>query len=243
MEGSLVAYKVFTNGSVLNASEVNDNLMNQAVITFTNSTARASAITSPIEGMLTYLADTDTYQFWNGTAWTNLVSPGESSGLVRINGATFTGVTSFSLATGTFSSTYDNYLILINVDPTSGGSIMSARFRIAGSDNSTSNYRWTSEERLSNSATYNYNRANPTDNLRIGYTEVDWKSTALVNVNNPFLTKMTTTQSMMSAATSSSAYDDKVTGAFTATTSFDSMTFTLSGNMTGSVNVYGYKKA
>jgi hypothetical protein len=86
MEGSLVAYKVFTNGSVLNASEVNDNLMNQAVITFTNSAARASAITSPVEGMVTYLADTDIYQFWNGSAWTNLVSaPG--SGNIIINGA------------------------------------------------------------------------------------------------------------------------------------------------------------
>ena len=68
-----MAYKVFTNGSVLNASEVNDNLMNQAVITFTNSTARSSAITSPVEGMFTYLADTDTFQFWNGTAWQDLL--------------------------------------------------------------------------------------------------------------------------------------------------------------------------
>ena len=64
-----MAYKVFTNGSVLNASEVNDNLMNQAVITFTNSTARASAITSPVEGMITYLGDTQTYESWDGTAW------------------------------------------------------------------------------------------------------------------------------------------------------------------------------
>jgi hypothetical protein len=85
MEGSLVAYKVFTNGSVLQASEVNDNLMNQAVITFTNSAARSSAITSPVEGMVTYLADTDSYQFWNGSAWTNLVSA--SSGNIIINGA------------------------------------------------------------------------------------------------------------------------------------------------------------
>ena len=69
-----MAYKVFTNGSVLQASEVNDNLMNQAVITFTNSAARTSAITSPVEGMVTYLADTDTYQFWNGSAWTNLIT-------------------------------------------------------------------------------------------------------------------------------------------------------------------------
>ena len=82
-----MAYKVFTNGSVLQASEVNDNLMNQAVITFTNSTARASAITSPVEGMVTYLDDTDTYQFWNGSAWTNLVSSTVGTGNAIINGA------------------------------------------------------------------------------------------------------------------------------------------------------------
>ena len=67
-----MAYKVFTNGSVLNASEVNDNLMNQAVITFTNSTARSSAITSPVEGMVTYLADTNAFEFWDGAAWSPL---------------------------------------------------------------------------------------------------------------------------------------------------------------------------
>ena len=80
-----MAYKVFTNGSVLNASEVNDNLMNQAVITFSNSAARTSAITSPVEGMVTYLADTDTYQFWNGSAWTALAAI--PSGNAIINGA------------------------------------------------------------------------------------------------------------------------------------------------------------
>jgi len=107
MEGSLVAYKVFTNGSVLNASEVNDNLMNQAVITFTNSTARASAITSPVEGMVTYLADTDTYQFWNGSAWTNLVSSTVGTGNVIINGGfdIWQRGTSLSAATGRRSLT------------------------------------------------------------------------------------------------------------------------------------------
>jgi hypothetical protein len=74
MEGSLVAYKVFTNGSVLQASEINDNLMNQAVIAFTNSTSRASAITSPVEGMVTYLEDTNVHEFWNGSAWVALAA-------------------------------------------------------------------------------------------------------------------------------------------------------------------------
>jgi hypothetical protein len=97
MEGSLVAYKVFTNGSVLNASEVNENLMNQAVITFSNSTARSSAITTPVEGMITYLEDSNSYQSWDGSAWVGLVP---QSGNAIINGgfdiwqrgSSFTGV-------------------------------------------------------------------------------------------------------------------------------------------------------
>jgi hypothetical protein len=68
-----MSFKVFTNGSVLNASELNEFLMNQSVIAFSNSTARASAIPSPVEGMLTYLEDTNTYQFWNGTSWQDLL--------------------------------------------------------------------------------------------------------------------------------------------------------------------------
>jgi hypothetical protein len=67
-----MAYKVFSNGSVLNASDLNDYLMNQAVITFSNSTARGSAITSPLEGMITYLEDTGRFQYYNGTNWQDL---------------------------------------------------------------------------------------------------------------------------------------------------------------------------
>ncbi len=74
MEGSLVAYKVFTNGSVLNASEINDNLMNQSVMVFSNAAARTAAITSPIEGMLTWLEDTNTYEYRDGSgAWVGLI--------------------------------------------------------------------------------------------------------------------------------------------------------------------------
>jgi formylmethanofuran dehydrogenase subunit A len=67
-----MAYKVFSNGSVLNASDLNDYLMNQSVMVFSSSTARASAITSPVEGMITYLEDTNRFQFYNGTAWQDL---------------------------------------------------------------------------------------------------------------------------------------------------------------------------
>jgi hypothetical protein len=68
-----MSFKVFTNGSVLPASELNEYLMQQAVIAFATSTARGLAITSPVEGMLTYLEDSNTFQFYNGTAWQDLL--------------------------------------------------------------------------------------------------------------------------------------------------------------------------
>jgi hypothetical protein len=39
---------------------------------FSNSTARASAITSPNEGMLTWLEDVNKYQYYSGSAWVDL---------------------------------------------------------------------------------------------------------------------------------------------------------------------------
>jgi hypothetical protein len=109
MEGSLVAYKVFTNGSVLNASEVNENLMNQAVITFSNSTVRASAITSPVEGMITYLEDTQNYESWNGSAWIRIVP--ESSGNVIINGAFEINQRNFTSSTTAGAYGFDRWIM------------------------------------------------------------------------------------------------------------------------------------
>lgn len=67
-----MAFKVFSNGSTLPASDLNDYLMRQSVMVFTNSTARASAITSPNEGMLTWLEDVNKYQYYSGSAWVDL---------------------------------------------------------------------------------------------------------------------------------------------------------------------------
>lgn len=67
-----MAYKVFSNGSVLNASDLNDYLMNQSVMVFSSSATRASALTAPVEGMLTWLQDLNRYQYYTGTAWQDL---------------------------------------------------------------------------------------------------------------------------------------------------------------------------
>lgn len=74
-----MAYKVFSNGNVLNASDLNDYLMNQSVMVFADSAARSAALTTPVEGMLTWLQDSNKYQFYNGTAWTDLIVAGAFS--------------------------------------------------------------------------------------------------------------------------------------------------------------------
>ena len=71
--------KVFTAGSVLTASDVNTYLMNQAVMTFAGTAARGSAIGTATEGMLTWLEDTNVYQYYNGSAWTNLIPIGTNA--------------------------------------------------------------------------------------------------------------------------------------------------------------------
>jgi hypothetical protein len=65
--------KQFTPGEVLSAADVNTFLMDQAVMTFADSDARGSAIGTATEGMLTYLADTNAYQYWDGSAYEPLV--------------------------------------------------------------------------------------------------------------------------------------------------------------------------
>jgi len=70
MPGS--GFLTFVDGQVLTAAQVNGYLMKQAVMYFATAAARSSAITSPEEGMVTYRADADVIEFYNGTAWSEL---------------------------------------------------------------------------------------------------------------------------------------------------------------------------
>ena len=67
-----LGYIEFATGDVLTAATANGYLASQTVMVFASSAARASAITSPQEGMISFLKDTDTMQFYTGAAWSNV---------------------------------------------------------------------------------------------------------------------------------------------------------------------------
>lgn len=66
-------FRTFVAGEVLTAAQVNTYLMEQAVMTFADAAARDAAVTSPSEGMVAFLKDTDQLVSYDGSAWTNVV--------------------------------------------------------------------------------------------------------------------------------------------------------------------------
>jgi len=63
-------FKVFQDGNVLTASEVNTFMMEQMIMVFASAAARDAAITSPSEGMFAFLKDTDKLTVYK-TSWGN----------------------------------------------------------------------------------------------------------------------------------------------------------------------------
>lgn len=71
-------YKLFNTGDVLLASEVNTYLMQQTVMKFANASARTTALSGVLaEGMLSYLADTNATEVYDGSSWVSVSGTGD----------------------------------------------------------------------------------------------------------------------------------------------------------------------
>lgn len=62
----------FTTGDVLSAAAANGYLASQTVMVFADAAARTAAITTPYEGMMSYLKDTNATEYYSGSAWVAL---------------------------------------------------------------------------------------------------------------------------------------------------------------------------
>ena len=98
-------FQTFVAGSVLTASEVNNYLMEQTVMSFATAAARASAVTAPETGQVYWDQALFTLNVYNGTSWvcisTQAAYASGSSGLVsNTTYAAHTGA-AVSVLTGT----------------------------------------------------------------------------------------------------------------------------------------------
>jgi hypothetical protein len=97
--------KTFSPGDVLTSSDVQNYLMDQSVMVFAGTAARASAIPSPSAGMVAYSTAT-ALQVYNGSAWVDLSTGyGAASGTAASSTAITVAGTAYTLLTFTSSST------------------------------------------------------------------------------------------------------------------------------------------
>jgi hypothetical protein len=114
-------FKTFVSGAVLTAGEVNTYLMEQAVMTFADSTARDAAVTSPTEGMVCYLSDSNQLLSYDGTSW---------NAVVKQETVTFTASGTFTKA----SYPWATYAIVTCVGPGgAGGGVLHSELQGEGS--------------------------------------------------------------------------------------------------------------
>jgi hypothetical protein len=157
-----------------------------------------------------------------------------------------TGVVSFTSASvislnGIFSATYNFYKLVI-AGTSSGDVGFSGRYRLAGVDETGSNYSMT--------GVYTNNAAGPSRTNTAGGTATEIGTLGAngfgceVTFFNPFSTSHKKTYISHSFANYASDRDNRIIGGqYNATTSYDSFTFyPSSGTFTGTISIYGFNK-
>ena len=255
--------KKFVDNTSLTAFDINEYLMNQTVMVFASSAARTSAFTAAgvtiTEGMVTYLLDVNAFQVYNGTVWVNpnqntqnstgleCVTPTTvTNGTFVANTVTFTNQPSVTI-NGIFTSSFTNYRLVYKLAST-GSATAYMRVQLTASGTPvTSNYLhktlWT-DVNLATSAIGNFDQATTGFCFGPTGTPTDAPLCGTADVFSPFdptvSTQMTNNASGLYASV---AFYTVWGGGFQRNANaYDGIKlFNNTGNISGSVSIYGYR--
>jgi hypothetical protein len=164
------------------------------------------------------------------------------AGLDLITSETFSAVSAVNV-NNCFTSTYANYKIVIGMitHSAAGDTALNMRLRASGADNTTSDYYWARV--AGNTAGASSITGGAAANLwQVAFTSASRGNLASMEVFNPQETLRTGFAVGSNIDGGTAPYVSTYGGWFNATTSFDGFSLiTASGNMTGSLRVYGYK--
>ena len=98
-----LGFKDFTVGQVLTSAQVDGYLMQQTVMVFADSSARTTALSGVVaEGMFSYLKDTNSTEYYDGSAWVSVSNPGDITAVTAgtgLSGGGTSGSVSLAIAT------------------------------------------------------------------------------------------------------------------------------------------------
>ena len=235
---------VYTAGEVLTAADM--NITNSGIPVFATTVTRDAAFGGTgektlAEGQFAYIEATNTTQYYDGAAWQSV---GVAPGLEYITGATFTTATSFSLPTSTFTATYRNYRVVINLSALTADSTFTMRLRASGTDNSGNNYNTAFVGLDSNGGGSNANNLNLSSWV-VGESDTNVFYNLSFDIFQPEAVQNTTYVGQYTFVNPAGTAHIMRSGGgqFTGTTQFDSLSFISStaSSMTGTYRVMGYK--
>jgi hypothetical protein len=216
------------------------------------STGTALATDSEVSGSYLTQSSASTVYQTKATAGLTLLTPtsiANTSGTASIgaNGTvSFSGASTVSL-NGVFSSAYKDYKFVFDCVGSTFDFIR-LRMRASGTDNSSNNYKWTILNSQFNQVNGNWAPAGNTtlqSSILFTYMYNGFPTYMEGIINRPQATEYTSLNAFGNYVqdATTGGYSQYTNGALTVTTSYDGFSLIpASGNMTGSLSVYGYNK-
>jgi hypothetical protein len=163
---------------------------------------------------------------------------GTSASIVGSGSVDFSAVSSLSL-NGVFSADYDNYMVAIRYVGSSSNVEFFGRLRASSTDNSTTNsYVYQTLTAVSTSVSGSRTTSNQ---ARFGNSHTAQRSGMAIQIYGPHLAQPTAYRTVTAYAFDNATIVD-FAGTHNQSVSYDGLTlYQSSGNMTGSVAVYGLR--
>ena len=159
-----------------------------------------------------------------------------NGGLVLLNTTTVTAQSTVSF-NNVFTSTYDNYRLVVQVTGTTTA-VLNIRFRVGGVDTSSSSYYvGQTYVGVKSALTFGSTNANLTTSIPVGYTANGFRSGMSVDIHAPNLAQRTSTH-----GTTAGAWLAVNGGLLDNATVYDGFTLITGGTITGTISLYGYSK-
>jgi len=234
------AVPTFTASQVLTAAQ--QNQINTGIPVFATTTTRDAAFGGSnktlAQGQYCYIEASSQLQVYTGSAWQSV-----GTGLTYITQATPTAVASVSI-NNCFTSTFANYLLLIDMTAAVGDGVITARLRSGGTDSNT-NYVG---QRLIGQATTVAATANPsgTDDAYFSTIQATTASSYALssNIYSPALARGTVFNTFAGSNDGAGSVIQFVWNNHTTASAYDGITvFTSGTSFTGTIRVYGYQNS
>ena len=174
-----------------------------------------------------------------GLAWTTPAAA--ASGLTLISSESFSAVTSKSI-NNCFTSTYQNYMIYVNLTSVTGGDYNYLKLRASGTDSSAS-YNFVRVVAYGSTVAAGTTTSG-TNGYQIGTSTADNGGATRIDVYNPQLARSTYFYSAGNRKNGTSLEFESAVGNHDVATAYDGLTLITSGSaFAGNIRVYGVQNA